>query len=157
MNAKAAVSSIDNAKQDLRQNALRSGAAHAERISECVAYLLWPRPRADRIQRYLSEPSYREEMDGLSFLPAEGITPILFDGFEWPLNPFARNSDLVSAGLDILRFLKLLAHYRRFDVLISIDTASCFLFVLLKRLLRLRKPVVIIDPGLSRGYPNRDR
>jgi glycosyltransferase involved in cell wall biosynthesis len=45
--------------------------------------------------------------------------------------------------------------YRKIDAIVSIGESSCFLFVLLKRLLQLRKPVVVVDPALGPGYPRR--
>lgn len=51
----------------------------------------------------------------------------------------------------------MLWNYRRYDVLVSIDSSSCFLFVLLKRLSGLKKPVVVIDPGIDPAYSHSVR
>lgn len=97
-----------------------------------------------------------EEMDGLSHLRDNGIQLTVFDSTAGLLNPLRGRGSLL-AGIDPWRFLRLVVNFFRWDVLISVDSSSCFLFVQLKRLLRLKKPVVVIDPALGDGYPNRTR
>ncbi|MBI1787502.1 MAG: glycosyltransferase family 4 protein [Acidobacteria bacterium] len=120
------------------------------------ALIVWPFPRLARILGGLSNCAGHEEMDGLSYLADHRVRPLALDSTLGWLNPFASKGSLL-AGIDPFRFLKSLWHYSSFDVLISIDSSSCFLFVLLKRLLGLRKPVVVIDPALNPLYLNRMR
>lgn len=120
------------------------------------AAVCWPAPRLDRIQTALADASRYEEMDGLSYLREEGIEPIVIDSSRGWRNPLARRGSLL-AGIDPLRFLRQLWHYRRYDVLVSLDSSAALLFVCLKRLLRLKKPVLVIDPALDPNYKNRMR
>ncbi len=119
----------------------------------CVA-INWPAPRLQRIRVSAAGTDTYEEMDGLSRLPAHGIDVSVLEASPQWLNPlFSRGSML--AGLDPWRLLRQLWHYRRYDVLVGIDSSSVLLFTWVKRLLRLRKPVVVIDPALDAGYPRR--
>lgn len=116
--------------------------------------LNWPAPRLARIQASMAAKGAYEEMDGLSRLADHGVDPSVCEASSRHLNPlFSRGSML--AGLDPCRLVRQLLRYRQFDVLVGIDSSSVLLFVLVKRLLRLRKPVVVIDPALDAGYPRR--
>jgi glycosyltransferase involved in cell wall biosynthesis len=118
------------------------------------AALNWPAPRLARIHASQAAKGAYEEMDGLSRLSAHGVEPSVIEASPRHLNPlFSRGSML--AGLDPCRLVRQLWRYRQFDVLIGIDSSSVLLFVWVKRLLRLRKPVVVIDPALDAGYPRR--
>lgn len=119
------------------------------------ALILWPSPRVVRILSYVADRSVCEPMDGLSFLPESGVHPLTLE-FSSRMNPW-RAFESPLAGLDPIRTLKVLRYYRHFDVIVSVDAPSAFLFVLLKRLLRLNKPVVVIDPPLDENYVNRHR
>lgn len=116
----------------------------------------WPAPRLDRIIAALANPARYEEMDGLSYLPSFGIQVSVIDASTGWRNPLAQRGSLL-AGIDPWRFVKQLWHYRQFDVLVSADSSACLLFVLTKRLLGLKKPVLVIDPALDPGYRNRMR
>ncbi len=120
------------------------------------AVIMWPLPRLDRVQQYLANPESHEVMDGLSFLHEHAITTLVMDPSPKPWNPLARLAALFT-GVDPLRLLRLLFKYRSCDVVISVDSSSCLLFVLVKRLLVLRKPLVVIDPALTPSYSNRMR
>jgi glycosyltransferase involved in cell wall biosynthesis len=116
----------------------------------------WPARRLDRIERALSDSSLYEQMDGLSYLRDSGVSVSVIDSSEGWLNPLAGRGSLL-AGIDPFRFLHQLQRYREYDVLIGIDSSAVFLFVQLKRLLRLKKPVIVIDPALDPTYRNRMR
>lgn len=125
-------------------------------IKKLRAALVWPHPRWDRIRPRLTNPRLLEEMDGLSYLAEHGIEPMVVDSSPRWLNPLARFGSLYS-GIDLARFFRLLSRYRTFDVVISGDSPSVFLFILLKRILGLRKPVIIFDPALTPEYRPRMR
>ncbi len=125
-------------------------------MGNVIAAIMWPHRRLQKIQDSLAAPDQYEEMDGLSALADEDIGTVVLDPMPYPLNPFLRRGSLLS-GMDLLRTLRLLRVYRKVDVVVSIGESSCFWFVLLKRLLALRKPVVIIDPALGPEYPARQR
>lgn len=112
--------------------------------------ILWPHPRRERVLR---EPEH-EFMDGLSPLVKRGHTVRILDPFPFPLNPLAHRGSLW-AGLDFLRFLRLLAGSRSFDAVVSIDAPSCLFFSIARRMLGLNKTVVVIDPALGDTYPRR--
>jgi glycosyltransferase involved in cell wall biosynthesis len=118
--------------------------------------ICWPAPRAARVAASSADPALYEAADGLSFLNEHGIEWKVVDSSPPRLNPGHGRGSLVS-GIDPWRSLRLLWRYRQYDVLVSIDSSSAFLFVLAKRLLRLRKPVVVIDPALDPGWRNRMR
>jgi|SRR5271165_913683 len=120
------------------------------------AVVSWPFPRLDGIIASLTEPDLFEWMDGLSYLRGYGVCPAVLDSTKGFLNPFKKRGPLW-AGIDPLRFVRMVWNYRRYDVLISIDAPSCLLFVLLKRLFRLKKPVVVIDPAVAPFYLNSVR
>ncbi|MBI4892555.1 MAG: glycosyltransferase family 4 protein [Acidobacteria bacterium] len=113
--------------------------------------ILWPHPRWERIRRRFKDPAQHEEMDGLSYLEESGIEPVVVDSSPAWLNPMAKRGSLWS-GVDPVRFLRLMAAYWKYDLVLSIDSSSACLFVLCKRLLRLRKPVLVIDPALDPNY-----
>lgn len=120
------------------------------------ALLLWPHNRADREKRTRESRDAHEEMDGLSHLEPSGVLPITYHTFPFPWNPLARKGTLL-AGMDPLRTLRVLLACRRFDVLVSIAVSPAFLFLKIKSWLRLRLPVVIIDPALGDEYPARKK
>jgi glycosyltransferase involved in cell wall biosynthesis len=121
-----------------------------------TAAVCWPAPRLDRVNKALANTNLYEEMDGLSYLAQFGIKPIVIDSSRGWRNPW-RNRGSLLAGIDPLRFLRQLWNYRHYDVLIAADSSAAFLFVCLKRLLRLKKPVLVIDPALDPNYTNRMR
>lgn len=120
------------------------------------ALVCWPAPRLDRIHKALANEALYEEMDGLSYLPQFGVQVTVMDSSKGWRNPFAKRGSLL-AGIDPLRFLRQLWHYKTFDVLVSADSSACFLFVCAKRLFGLKKPVLVIDPALDPNYINRMR
>lgn len=116
--------------------------------------VLWPHPRKSKVEQSLQNPDLHEEADGFSYLPDCGYDFEMLESTPYPWNPLAKRGSLF-AGIDPLRLVRLLLSYRRWDVLVSMDSSSCFLFVQLKRLLRLKKPVVVIDPALTATYRRR--
>ena len=120
------------------------------------AVVSWPFPRLDGIIASLTNPDVFEWMDGLSYLRSYNVCPAVLDATGGFLNPLKKRGPLW-AGIDPLRFLRMVWNYGRYDVLISVDASSCFLFVQLKRLLRLTKPVVVIDPAVAPAYLNSVR
>src|SRR5271166_2678008 len=124
--------------------------------SKARVLVSWPFPRLDGIIASLTNPDMFEWMDGLSYLANYGMCPAVLDPTQGILNPLKKRGDLW-AGIDPLRFLRMVWNYRRYDVLVSVGSSSCFLFVLLKRVLRLNKPVVVIDPPVAPFYLNSER
>lgn len=120
------------------------------------AVVSWPFPRLDGIVASLKDPHLFEWMDGLSYLRGYGVCPAVLDSTKGFLNPGRKRGPLW-AGIDPLRFLRMLWNYRRYDVLVSVDASSCLLFVLVKRLFGLKKPVVVIDPAIAPAYLNSVR
>ena len=116
--------------------------------------ILWPFPRLHKIEESANAEDSYEEMDGLSALSSTGINTIVLDPLPYPLNPFLHQGSLL-AGMDLLRTLRLLWMYRKLDVILSIGESSCFWFVQLKRLFRLRKPVIVVDPAVGPRYRMR--
>lgn len=115
------------------------------------AVISWPYLRLDLISACLEDPALHEWMDGLSYLRGNGVCPAVLDSTKGFLNPLRKRGSLW-AGIDPVRFFRMLWNYRRYDVLVSIDSSSCLLFVLLKRVFRFKKPVVVIDPGIDPAY-----
>jgi glycosyltransferase involved in cell wall biosynthesis len=120
------------------------------------AVVSWPLPRLDGIIASLTEPDLFEWMDGLSYLRGYDVCPAVLDSTKGFFNPLRKRGPLW-AGIDPLRALRMIWNYRRYDVLVSVDAPSCLLLVLLKRLFRLRKPVVVIDPAVAPSYLNSVR
>lgn len=120
------------------------------------AVVSWPFPRLDGIIASLTEPDLFEWMDGLSYLRGYGVCPAVLDSTKGFLNPLKKRGPLW-AGIDPLRVLRMIWNYRRYDVLVSVDAPSSLLFVLFKRLFRLKKPVVVIDPAVAPSYFNSVR
>ena len=118
------------------------------------ALIVWPHPRLDRVRSCLGDANLYEQMDGLSYLSASGIQPAIMDSSRGILNPLRKMGSLL-AGIDPVRFLRMVLCYRQFDLLVSIDSSAAFLLVMMKRLLHLRKPVVVIDPALDPTYVRR--
>lgn len=120
------------------------------------AAVCWGAPRLDRILTALADETLYEQMDGLSYLRGQSFDVEVIDSSPDRWNPGAGRGTLLS-GIDPIRFVRQLLRYRHYDVLIGADSPSVLLFVLLKRLLRLKKPVVVIDPALDASYRNRMR
>jgi glycosyltransferase involved in cell wall biosynthesis len=116
----------------------------------------WPFPRLDGIIASLTNPDMFEWMDGLSYLRGYGVCPAVLDSTKGILNPLRKRGD-IWAGIDPVRFLRMVWSCRRYDVLVSIGPSPSLLFVLLKRVLHLNKPVVVIDPSVAPHYLNSVR
>ena len=97
-----------------------------------------------------------DQSDALLFLEEQGFQVEIEDSTPFPINPMARMHEMYS-GLDLARTLRMLARWRRYDAIVGIGDAVAFFLVQVKRLLRLRKPIVLIDPALSHNYPRRQR
>jgi glycosyltransferase involved in cell wall biosynthesis len=129
----------------------RATATGGLRVAVC-----WPAARADRVSASTKDPALYEAADGLSHLASHGIEIEVVDPSPRWLNPGHGRGSLL-AGIDPWRCLRLFWNYRRYDVLVSIDSSSALLFVRAARLLGLRKPVMVIDPAIDPGYRNRMR
>lgn len=132
------------------KNILRIG----DRLQVAV---LWPKPRLPRL---LAARTDREQFpdfsDGLAYLEAEDIDIVIEESLGFPLNPFAHVHEFYS-GLDPLRASRLLARVRRYDAAICVGDATAFVLTWLRDMLRVRLPIVVIDPALWYSYPRRKR
>ena len=117
---------------------------------------MWPHPRRDRIRACIGDPTRYEEADAFTYLAENGFGFTALDPSPYPLNPLARRGSAL-AGIDAVRFLRLLRNYPRFDCVVSMDSSSGLLFSLLKRLPGRRKPLIVIDPALTDTYRLRQR
>lgn len=119
--------------------------------------VVWPRPRAARIAQSKQNPyQFPDFSDGLAFLNTEGIDVVVEESFGLPLNPLVRVHEFYS-GLDPLRAMRLLARVRRYDAAICVGDATALVLMWLRDALRLRLPIVVVDPALSYTYPRRKR
>lgn len=110
--------------------------------------VLWPHPRSSLIYECLRARDAHEQADAFSYLRENGLGFATIDPFPRPVNPWQGRGSTLS-GLDPVRALSVLANYRRFDALVSMDTSSCLFFLMAKRIFGLRKPVVVIDPAMD--------
>jgi glycosyltransferase involved in cell wall biosynthesis len=119
--------------------------------------VVWPRPRATRVLAARKDRAqFPDFSDGLAYLDAEGIDIRIEESLGFPLNPFAQVHEFYS-GLDPLRAIRLLSRARRYDAAICVGDATAFVPTWLRSLLRIRLPIVVIDPALSHDYPRRKR
>jgi glycosyltransferase involved in cell wall biosynthesis len=119
--------------------------------------IVWPKPRRHRWQLGRLEPeAYPDLSDGLLFLEQEGFDVAIEESCPRLLNPLVGMHEFYS-GLDPVRAARVLAHFRRYDALVCIGEATAFVLIALMRLLRMRLPIILIDPALSDGYARRKR
>jgi glycosyltransferase involved in cell wall biosynthesis len=119
--------------------------------------VVWPKPRVTRVSQSQQNPDrYPDFSDGLAFLNTEGIDIVVEESLARPLNPLAHMHEFYS-GLDPLRAMRLIARARRYDAAICVGDATAFVLTWLRDTLRIRLPIVIIDPALSYSYPRRRR
>src|SRR5262245_19182527 len=119
--------------------------------------VLWPRPRAERWQLGRTSPDHYPELsDGLLLLEEMGFHLSLEESLGLPWNPLARHHEFYS-GLDPLRALRVFARTHRYDAVVCVGDATAFVPLWLRRLTRIRCPVLLIDPALSFDYPRRRR
>jgi glycosyltransferase involved in cell wall biosynthesis len=119
--------------------------------------VVWPKPRATRVSQSRQNPDrFPDFSDGLAFLDTEGIEIAVEESLSLPLNPLANMHEFYS-GLDPLRAMRLLTRVRRYDAAICVGDATAFVLTALLAALRIRLPIVIIDPALSYTYPRRRR
>ncbi len=77
-------------------------------------------------------------------LAAQGVEMDTIDPYKFPLNPLAGRHPLLQS-LDPLRSLHALLIGRRYDIVISGNDGPAVLLVLLRRLFRLKAPVLVWD------------
>jgi glycosyltransferase involved in cell wall biosynthesis len=119
--------------------------------------VLWPRPRRNRWRLGQELPADNpDQSDALLYLEDEGFRVSIEDSTPFPINPLARMHEMWS-GLDPARTARLLLRYRRYDLVVGVGAAVAFFLVQLRRLLRLRLPIVLIDPALNPHYARRKR
>jgi glycosyltransferase involved in cell wall biosynthesis len=119
--------------------------------------VLWPKPRAERLsQSRQNSDRYPDFSDALDYLEAEGISIIVEESLGLPLNPLANMHEFYS-GLDPLRTIRLLTRVGHYDAAVCVGDATAFVLTWLRDVLRVRLPIVIIDPALSYTYPRRKR
>ncbi len=116
--------------------------------------ICWPAARAARVAASTADPRLYEAADGLSFLRQHGVDWDVVDSSPRWLNPGHGRGSLL-AGIDPWRSLRLLLTHRRYDAILSIDSSAAWLYLLARRLLRLRTPVLVIDPALDPGWARR--
>ena len=119
--------------------------------------VVWPKPRATRVSQSRQNPDrFPDFSDGLAFLDTEGIEIVVEESLSLPLNPLANMHEFYS-GLDPLRAMRLLTRVRRYDAAICVGDATAFVLMWMLAALRIRLPIVVIDPALSYTYPRRRR
>lgn len=85
-----------------------------------------------------------------------GITCRRIDLNRWPVNPAPRDHTLLRA-IDPVRALRVLLFARSTDVVLCVFEPAALVLLLLRRLLRFRGRVVIVDLGAIGGWPLRRR
>ena len=119
--------------------------------------VVWPKPRVTRVSQSRQNPDrYPDFSDGLVYLNTEGIDIVVEESLGLPLNPLANMHEFYS-GLDPLRAMRLVSRVRRYDAAICVGDATAFVLTWLRDVLRIRLPIVIIDPALSYSYARRRR
>jgi glycosyltransferase involved in cell wall biosynthesis len=119
--------------------------------------VVWPKPRVARVSQSRQNPDrYPDFSDGLAYLNTEGIDIVVEESLGVPLNPLAHMHEFYS-GLDPLRAMRLITRVRGYDAAICVGDATAFVLTWLRDALRIRLPIVIIDPALSHSYPRRRR
>jgi glycosyltransferase involved in cell wall biosynthesis len=119
--------------------------------------LVWPKPRAHRWTLGERDPDeYPDLSDGLRFLRDEGFNVAIEESCGVPLNPFANMHEFYS-GLDPARAARLVARLGRYNGIICVGDATAYVPIHLMRLSGRRRPIVLIDPALSDGYPRRKK
>ena len=119
--------------------------------------LVWPKPRAHRWTLGEREPAeYPDLSDGLRFLVDQGFDVAIEESCGVPLNPLANMHEFYS-GLDPARAARLVTRLGRYDGIVCVGDATAYVLIHLMRLLRRRRPIVLVDPALSDGYPRRKK
>jgi glycosyltransferase involved in cell wall biosynthesis len=119
--------------------------------------VVWPKPRAARVQQSRKDPSqFPDFSDGLAYLDPYGIDIVVEESLGLPLNPLTHVHEFYS-GLDPLRAMRLLTRVRHYDAAICVGDATALVLMWLRTALRVRLPIVVIDPALSYTYPRRKR
>jgi glycosyltransferase involved in cell wall biosynthesis len=116
--------------------------------------LLWPQPRRQVAEACSSNPEACELMDGLSYLCEEGFEVSIVDPWKFPANPLARR-DPFYAGIDPLRSAIMLSSLKKWDVAVGIGDTSCRIILQLRKLLKFKNGIVVIDPSLSDEWPKQ--
>jgi glycosyltransferase involved in cell wall biosynthesis len=93
-------------------------------------------------------------MDGLSYLCEEGFEVSIVDPWKFPANPLARRDPLY-AGIDPLRSAIMLSSLKKWDVAVGIGDTSCLIILQLRKLLKFKNGIVVIDPSLSDEWPKQ--
>lgn len=111
----------------------------------------WPEAPNDALPG--AHPAYEELFEHMA---AAGVEMFLAPILPVPWNPLA-NSHAVVSGIDPLRAIRIMLAHRDFDAVLGYFESPALPFVLLRRLLFYRRPIVIADIGLSQGWAIRDR
>jgi glycosyltransferase involved in cell wall biosynthesis len=116
---------------------------------------LYPLPKRRLLEAYRrgDEP---DQLSGIDAIRSFGIFPDLIDPLPRPWNPWSGRHSLY-AGIDPLRAIRLLVSLRRYDAVLSVGESSALVLALLKRVLRLRTPIVVWDPALGGTWRMRRR
>jgi glycosyltransferase involved in cell wall biosynthesis len=91
-----------------------------------------------------------------ALMQARGITLVVKDPLEPPLNPWGRRHPFF-AGIDPARALSVMLRERSADVVISVFETGALAFTLLRRLLLFRPPVLLWDVGAGDAWALRQR
>lgn len=89
-------------------------------------------------------------------LKKQGIESEEIDPLPWPWNPFAGKEPLLQ-GLDPLRAIRIALDQRRIDIIITIFEGGAVPLVFLKSLGLLRRPLCVVDVGLTETWKLRRR
>lgn len=109
--------------------------------------------QADRFRQYrpgeAPDPSRERRI-----LSENGVQAVLYDRGRFPWNPFAK-SDILYAGLDPLRALRILLFERKTDIVLCVFENTAFFLCLFRRLFRFKPQIVLIEVN-GRGWKPRD-
>ena len=124
-----------------------------KKYSKLKVAWLYPLPKRKLLKAYLrgEEP---DKLSGIEYIKNFSITPVMIDPYEFPLNPFRKWHSLYS-GIDVLRTLKILATLSKYDLVLSVGESSVFLLLLMKKIIRFRKPILIWDPAVDFNWKAR--
>ncbi|MBV9250059.1 MAG: glycosyltransferase family 4 protein [Acetobacteraceae bacterium] len=112
--------------------------------------MLPPLPwQPERLRNRLGNGPDRDTLDRL--FAKNGVEIVNIDPCRRPWNPFAGAHSLLQ-GLDPLRALRVLLFERDCDAIWACCESPSLILLLLRRVLRFRKPVVAVDVGFDVGW-----
>jgi glycosyltransferase involved in cell wall biosynthesis len=119
--------------------------------------VVWPKPRATRWKLGRTAPAeYPDLSDGFLHLEEYGFDVAIEDSLPWPWNPLVDHDEFYSA-LDPLRAARIIGRLRRYDAVVCMGDATAFVLLAARSLLKLRLPIILVDPALGGNYPRRKR